>query len=172
MDDFLSLEGIFPKKRKSVVFLPNSKDENNLVALYITNDEDDEKKAICWKNYSQPTRGGTFYRKPELQKEQLLTDLVKCVYVTAKILKIVNEANFLPGQVCPHALSKHLKKLQDANMHTNGTRFVNKTVKHNLIFLRLLKQVMHSSIYLAIPAVITLITITRVRLWKAKASLL
>ena len=129
LDDFLSLEGTLPKKRKSVVFLPNSKDENNLVALYITNDEDDEKKAICWKNYSQPTRGGTFYRKPELQKEQLLTDLVKCVYVTAKILKIVNEANFLPGQICPHAVSKHLQKLQDANMHTNGTRFVNKAAK-------------------------------------------
>ena len=128
LDDFLSLEGTFPKKRKSVVFLPNSKDENNLVALYITND-DEEKKAICWKKYSQPTRGGKFFRKPELQKEQLLTDLVKCVYVTAKILKIVNEANFLPGQVCPHAVTKHLKKLQDANIHTNGTRYLNKSAK-------------------------------------------
>ena len=55
-----------------------------------------------------------------------MIDLVKFVYVTAKILKIVNEANFLPGQVCPHAVTKHLKKLKDANMHTNGTRYLNK----------------------------------------------
>ena len=102
MGVFLSRHPWGPKQQqKLVVFLTNSQDENNLLLLYISNAT---KEAICLKKYNQPTRGGTFFRQPKLEKEQVLTDLVKCVYLTAKILQLVNDVNFLPSLV---RLQKH-----------------------------------------------------------------
>lgn len=142
MEDLLSRPSSFPKKRRSVVFLKNSKDKNNLITLYIQNKEKKkkdcrndktkpEKRAIFMSKYNQPTRGGTFLRKPELRDEQVLLDLVEATFVTAKILEQVNITNTitntLPGAIQPNAVAQHLAELDEAYKHTQTLFYNNKT---------------------------------------------
>ena len=141
MEDLLSKPGSFPKKRRSIVFLKNSKDENNLITLYIQNKKQEKKdckndktkpeqKAIFMSKYNQPTRGGTFLRKPELCDEQVLLDLVEATFVTAKILEQVNITNAitntLPGAIQPNAVAQHLAELDEAYQHTQTIFYNNK----------------------------------------------
>ena len=129
LDDFLSLPGIFPKKRTSVAFLNINTNRNKLIGLYIGNTKEE---AIIW-DYNQPTRGGTFHRKPLLKKEQILLDLVECTFVTAKLLEAINNTNLLEGKICPHAVEQHLGELKGAYKYAADSKYRDKKQYPSLI---------------------------------------
>ena len=139
LDDFLSLPGIFPKKRTSVAFLNINTNKNKLIGLYIENKKEGNKKeghtteeAIIW-DYNQPSRGGIFHRKPIVKKEQILLDLVECTFVTAKLLEAINNTNILEGKICPHAVDQHLGELNGAYKYAADSKYKDKKQYQSLI---------------------------------------